>query len=221
MTDAERAQIEENRALIAYLRLVDEATAAEQTKLYPERPLAKVLPFKPRAAVFAVVLAVAASLTGISAPHRASAMPLPTPDPAPAGMQVTAAVDCSTFDIALSGLHDGQRVMVEIGNEPTYGFDTSGPHTETWQFTYADGTATASLPILANHQGTEFMTAIGIIDLATGVAVWPFYQWVDCTAAVDTPVVIEEAPAQIADPVVVTPEVATAYFASVELAPPW
>ena len=49
MTDAERAQVEENRALIAYLRLVDEAVEASEAKLWPE-PLAKVLPFKSRPA---------------------------------------------------------------------------------------------------------------------------------------------------------------------------
>ena len=51
MTDAERAQIAENKRLTAHLLLQmesDETQAERQAKLYPERPLAKVLPFRPR-----------------------------------------------------------------------------------------------------------------------------------------------------------------------------
>lgn len=151
-------------------------------------------------------------------PTAVHAMPLPTPDPAPAGTTITAAVDCNTFDIAISGLTPGQRVMVEMGSEPTYGFDFQSDHPMTFQFTVVDDTATASLPVGFSEQGTEFMTAIGIIDIARGAAVWPFYQWVDCTQPVQHRPAV--AP-PIAEPVAVTPMVADSFFAEVALAPPW
>lgn len=169
-----------------------------------------------------VPLALFAAL--IALPTAAHAMPLPTPDPAPAGMTITAAVDCNTFDIAIAGLTAGQRVMVEMGSEPTYGFDFQADHPMTFQFAVVDNTATASLPVGFSEQGTEFMTAIGVIDIATGAAVWPFYQWVDCTQPVQhRPVVV-----QIADPIVaempatvVEGPVVDGKFADVALAPPW
>lgn len=158
----------------------------------------------------------------IALPATAAAMPLPTPDAPPAGVTVTASVDCSVFNIAIAGLQPNTRVMVEMGSEPTYGFDYQGEHPDTFQFTVVGDTATASLPIGVAEQGTEFMTAIGLIDIATGSAVWPFYQWVDCTVAVaDPPVVSDEPVERVADPVVVADDVAVTYFAAVELAPPW
>lgn len=152
-------------------------------------------------------------------PATASAMPLPAPVPAPPGVTITASVDCTEFDIDLTGLQPNTRVMVEMGSEPTYGFDYQGEHPNTWQFTVTDdGHASARLPIGIAEQGTEFMTAIGLIDIATGAAAWPFYQWVDCTQ----PPVIADAVVAVADPPVPDVVQATiALFADVAEAPPW
>lgn len=171
-----------------------------------------------RIATFAIAIVAAGA---VASPAHA----LPAPDPVPAGMTVTASVDCSLFNIDITGLQPNTRVMVELGDEPTYGFDFQGEHPETWQFTVTDdGHATADLPILSEHQGTVFMTAIGIIDIATGAAAWPFYQDVDCRVAVAEPVALP-ALSEIDLPIVAetpTPAVdVEALWVDVADAPPW
>ena len=50
MTDEQRARCERLELMIAQLELRLEARRAREAKLYPDRPLAKVLEFKPRTA---------------------------------------------------------------------------------------------------------------------------------------------------------------------------
>ena len=50
MTDQQKDQIARLEMKVSRLRLVVEAQRAMKAKLYPERPLAKVLAFKPRSA---------------------------------------------------------------------------------------------------------------------------------------------------------------------------
>lgn len=168
---------------------------------------------------FIIPLAIAASVAVPSLTQAAPPPPLPT---------VTASVNCDVFRAEITGLSPGDRVQLQMGSAPPYGFVFgSGMY---WQFNVdeAAGSATVALPVQRPGYpgifmgGPVFTAAAGYVNASTpNGGTWPFYQDVDCTAPVVEPIVVEVM--QVVEPAVRDrrPFVESEMFPGLELAPPW
>lgn len=95
--------------------------------------------------------------------------------PAPAGPTAVATVDCSHFQMTITGLVAGDKVQVDMGSEPPWGFTVGG---EYWGFTPIDGGAANDIPVPQYEAAHGFDAVIGITG--TGAFRTLFEQNVEC-----------------------------------------
>lgn len=96
-------------------------------------------------------------------------------EPPVRGPQAIASVDCSHFQMTITGLSDGDKVQVGMGSEPPWGFTVGGNY---WGFTPIAGGATADIPVQQYEAAHGFTAVIGITS--TGPFRTLFEQNVEC-----------------------------------------
>ena len=113
--------------------------------------------------------------------HAAADDPLPS---------VTANATCDKFTIHVTGLANGERLVVEQGSMPPYGFVMgSGVY---WQFSVnSDGTADAVL-----RATTDPLFSADVLVVRGSMMVSLFHQTVDCTGAAPTTEMTQVEPVQ-------------------------